>query len=277
LAKLTDPAIVEAVLNLVLNHAALERSRPFVLGICGSQGSGKSTLSAILQEDLTARGLPTVVLSLDDIYKTRAERDSMARLHHPLFRTRGVPGTHDVSLALDILCALENGQPAPLPRFDKAADNRADPSLWGMAPADTRVLIFEGWFVGVRPAAEVPDPAPLNALEAAEDPQGTWRQLAEQALRDDYQSLFARLDALVLLAAPDFDVVLSWRIQQEHALRANGRGGMTDEEVGVFIQHYERLTRRILTEMPEYADLVIDLDQFRVARAIRHRKSFNRD
>jgi D-glycerate 3-kinase len=90
---------------------------------------------------------------------------SLARSDHPHFGTRGAPGTHDVALALDVLSALAPGEPASLPRFDKARDDRADPALWGMAPADTRVLILEGWFVGARPETGTPDPAPLNDVE----------------------------------------------------------------------------------------------------------------
>jgi len=265
LAQQSDPATLEAVRALVLAKAALGEKCPFVLGLCGSQGSGKSTLSACLQADLNARGLPTAVLSIDDIYKTRAAREAMARQLHPLFRTRGVPGTHDVPLAHGILDTLERGEAARLPRFDKGSDDRAAADQWCMAPAGIRVLILEGWCAGARAAAAPPDPAPLNALEAEHDPQGRWRAMVEQALREEYQPLFARMDALVLLAAPDFDVVLGWRLQQEHALRAAGRGGMSDAEVATFIQHYERLTRRILAEMPAYADLVIRLDHQRRA------------
>lgn len=262
------PEIIAAMRRLVMNHPALMVSRPFVLGLCGSQGSGKSTVSANLQADLAASGLPTAVLSLDDIYKTKAERVSLARSLHPHFRTRGVPGTHDVPLALEVLAALGRGEAAPLPRFDKAHDDRADQAVWGMAPADTRVLILEGWFVGARPETGTPELAPLNGVEA-DDAQGLWRARIEQALREEYQVLFAHIDALAFLAAPGFDVVLAWRMEQEHDLRASDHCGMSDGEICTFIQHYERLTRRILNEMPAYADLVIALDAQRRPLAIR--------
>ena len=66
--------------------------RPIVAGLCGAQGSGKSTMSARLARHLDAVGLPTAVLSLDDFYLTRAERAAIGRTVHPLLETRGVPG-----------------------------------------------------------------------------------------------------------------------------------------------------------------------------------------
>ncbi|MET0983890.1 MAG: kinase, partial [Steroidobacteraceae bacterium] len=43
----------------------------------------------------------------------------------------------------------------------------------------------------------------------------------------------------------------------------NAAGVMTDEQLRWFIQHYERLTRHILAEMPARANVVIELDEYR--------------
>nr|WP_157602713.1 kinase [Sphingomonas sp. PR090111-T3T-6A] len=233
--------------------------RPLVLGLCGAQGSGKSTLAAGLAE----RFERTAILSLDDLYRTKAERAALARTVHPLFATRGVPGTHDVPLGLATFAALDRGEAAALPRFDKACDDRAPADQWGHAPAGTRLLIFEGWCVGARPEAEEALAAPINALEREEDADGIWRRAVNAALAGDYQRLFARIDRLMLLAAPGFEVVQGWRIEQERALRGrtapDAPGLMSDAKVARFIQHYERLTRHILTEMPGRADRVARL------------------
>jgi D-glycerate 3-kinase len=234
--------------------------RPFVLGLCGSQGSGKSTLSAALARNLCAAGFGCVTLSLDDLYKTRAERERMGREVHPLFATRGPPGTHDLDLAFTLLAALERGEAGRLPRFDKARDDRRPESEWGAAPADTQVVILEGWFIGAWPEPVQALAKPINALEREEDGEGRWRAFANAALADDYQRLFARIDLLVLLAAPGFEIVRRWRGEQEARLRDEGRGGMSEAELDRFVQHYERLTRHILADMPGYADLVIRLD-----------------
>ena len=73
----------------------------------------------------------------------------------------------------------------------------------------------------------------------------------------------------MLLAAPDWAVVAKWREQQEAALRAGGGAAvMSAAEVARFIQHYERLTRWMLAEMPDRADLVVRLGPDREVLAI---------
>src|SRR6187397_1657911 len=99
--------------------------RPRVIGINGAQGSGKTTLCRFLEALLVEHNLRTVTLSLDDLYLTRAERQDLAMHEHPLFATRGVPGTHDVALGEAILDDLLAGRTAALPRFDKSVDDRA--------------------------------------------------------------------------------------------------------------------------------------------------------
>ncbi len=251
----------EALANVVTDWLLpqLQGARPFVLGLCGAQGSGKSTLASALADRIEG----TAILSLDDLYRTKAEREALARTVHPLFATRGVPGTHEVALGLVTLDALERGEAAPLPRFDKARDDRAPQDQWGRARAGTRLLIFEGWCVGARPEPEETLAEPINALEREEDADGVWRRAANAALAGDYQRLFARIDRLMLLEAPGFDVVRNWRIEQEHDLRAHAVPGapglMSDAQVARFIQHYERLTRHILAEMPSHADAVAGL------------------
>lgn len=230
------------------------------IGICGAQGSGKSTLAAALAEQLALRGVRVAALSLDDLYLTRAERQTLAHEAHPLFATRGVPGTHDVALGLATLDALARGEPAPLPRFDKACDDRAPPAAWPHAPGATEVLLLEGWCLGARPQDGAALVEPVNALEGDEDPDGVWRAYANAALDGDYRQLFGRIDRLVFLAAPSWDVVAAWREQQEAELRTKGGSAVMDaDQVARFIQHYERLTRLMLATMPDQADLTVQL------------------
>lgn len=257
-----DPAVVAAMRALVDDGLA-QGARPLVLGICGAQGSGKSTLAAALAEDLARSGKACAVLSLDDLYLTRAERQRLGREVHPLLATRGPPGTHDVDLGIAVLDALRAGTAVRLPRFAKAKDDRCDPSAWPEVTGQCDVVLFEGWCVGARPQPTEALAEPFNRLEAAEDGDGTWRRFVNTALGGPYQDLFARVDRLVLLQAPGFDVVMDWRLEQEEELRArspDAPGLMSREQVARFISHYERITRHILEEMPDRADLVLRLD-----------------
>jgi D-glycerate 3-kinase len=239
-----------------------------VVGLCGTQASGKSTLVASLAHLLRAHGLQVALLSIDDLYLGHAERQELARRVHPLLATRGVPGTHDVALGLEILGALAAGRDIELPAFDKAQDDRRSPGSGTRVPPGAQVLLFEGWCVGARPQPEAQLAEPVNALERESDPDGRWRRFANQQLAGEYQRLFARLDWLILLKAPGFESVLAWRTLQEHKLRdrlvAEGQPlarVMSDGQVAHFIAHYERLTRHILEEMPGRADDVIPVER----------------
>lgn len=238
--------------------------RPLILGMCGSQGSGKSTLARGLIDRL---GVRAATLSLDDLYLGKAARAGLARDIHPLLATRGVPLTHDVALGCTILDAVKAGQPVRLPRFDKASDEPLPETRWEAIDGPLDLLIFEGWCVGAMAQDESDLAAPINDLEREHDADGRWRRAVNAALAGPYQALFARIERLVLLAAPGFEVVRGWRTQQEAELRATlaalGRDpvlAMTDAQVARFIQHYERITRAILAEMPGRADLTLNLD-----------------
>ncbi|WP_309623733.1 kinase [Novosphingobium sp.] len=254
-----DPHLLDLLCRRI-TAAAAQHTGLLVVGICGAQGSGKSTLVAALAARLNQQGTACAALSLDDLYLRRAERAQLARDVHPLLATRGVPGTHDVALGMATIAALDRGEPAKLPRFDKGRDDRADEADWTCAPRGTQVLLLEGWCVGARPQGQVALIEPINALEAAEDREAIWRGYANAALAGAYQDLFGRIDLLILLAAPGWDVVAKWREEQEQVLRtAAAPRAMDPPEIARFIQHYERLTRWILTELPGRADLLVRL------------------
>jgi D-glycerate 3-kinase len=240
-----------------------------VAGVCGAQGSGKSTAVKFLKLLLEDAGARVAVLSLDDLYLTREERAALAERVHPLLGTRGPPGTHDVALGLavlDGLTALDPRARTPLPRFDKALDTRAPPSEGDVFVGSADIVLFEGWCVGAVAQDEADLADPLNALERTRDTGGVWRRHVNAALAGPYQELFGRTGVLVLLEAPAFEAVLACRTEQERKLRARAAAGsrvMSDAEVAVFIQHYERLTRHILAEMPGRCDVRISLGEDR--------------
>jgi D-glycerate 3-kinase len=240
----------------------------FLLGINGAQGTGKSTLASFLDCALeSGPDWQTAILSIDDFYLGREERNHLSNSVHPLLRTRGVPGTHDVAKlqsCIEQLRNLQDGDTMVLPRFDKAQDDRAGKETWPSITGPVDLIILEGWCVGSRPQSSKDLQQALNSLEENEDVLGEWRLYVNEQLAGAYQDLFSQIDALVFLQAPDFDVVYRWRLEQEKKLAAttnnDGIGIMDSEELARFIQHYERLTLENLAHLPERADVVLELN-----------------
>lgn len=239
---------------------------PFFVGVNGAQGSGKSTLcsllSYLLQEGFALR---VATLSIDDIYLTRQQRLTLAEQQHPLLKTRGVPGTHDVALGCELfhqLCA-DRGSVA-LPQFDKSIDDRAASQCWPTVTLPVEIVLFEGWCVASQPQSPEQLVTPINALEAEEDKDGHWRHFVNQQLAENYPALFDYLDCLIMLQVPDFSKVLEWRSLQEQKLKE--RHGeqphvMDQQALQRFIMHYERVTRANLAELPTRSDLLLKLDE----------------
>ena len=232
---------------------------PLLAGICGPQGSGKSTMAAFVAAMLEAQGLPTAILSLDDLYLDPEDRPVHV---HPLFATRGVPGTHDVALGETVIDRLFAGETS-IPRFDKATDRRRPQAEWDHFAGPAAIVLFEGWCVGAEPQDPTALAEPINRLEREEDPDGVWRGHANRALASDYRRLFARLGFLVYLAPPSFEAVLGWRTLQEEKLRArvgDGAAGLMDAAaLARFVMHYERITRHVAATLPARSDLVAAL------------------
>jgi D-glycerate 3-kinase len=208
------------------------------------------------------RGLRVAVISIDDFYLGRDQRQRLAREVHPLLATRGPPGTHDLGLALETMEGLRAGRAIRLPRFDKLADDRLPVAQWPTAEQRCDFVLLEGWFLKTPP--QNPDDLihPVNALERDEDPDGSWRRWCNAALADDYPPLWRTIDALWFLQGPGFEVVPEWRWQQEQTLRAAypGRAAMTRAEVARFVQFFERVSRQALRTLPAIAERTLPLD-----------------
>ncbi len=247
-----------------------QQQTPMVVGLHGGQGAGKSTLSRLLQVLLGEGFDKTVVtLSIDDLYLTRAERQRLAQQVHPLLATRGVPGTHDVELGIDLLAQLKQSREVAvrMVQFDKATDDRQDESRWPTIVTPVDIIFFEGWCVGAVAQAEEELQPAMNELEARQDADGRWRQYVNHQLQTGYQKLFALIDRLIMLKVPSMEQVLQWRLLQEYKLARSltGKQGpsrlMSEAQLRHFIMHFERLTRASLKEMPQHADVVLSLDE----------------
>jgi len=253
-----EPDFVAEVLDDALAHGSR------VYGIAGLQGSGKSTLAAQMAALGRERGLRVVAFSIDDCYLGRRERLRLGRNAHSLLATRGPPGTHDVKLACGTLDALRAGRPTALPRFDKIADRRLPPSRWQRIEGPVDLVVFEGWFLKVPPEERAALLAPVNPLEREADPNGTWREYCNLALAA-YAPLWKRIDRLLFLQGPGFEVVPAWRWQQEATLQAAhpARAAMRRDAVERFVLFFERVSRHAQRTLPAIAERTVRIDAAR--------------
>jgi D-glycerate 3-kinase len=220
-------------------------ARTPILGIAGAQGSGKSWLARS-----AADAVPGAIhLSLDDFYLSSSARRILADSVHPLFATRGVPGTHDLTqlnAALDALLSARPDSETRLPSFDKLADEPQPLDAWPRFAGRPSAIIFEGWCLGALPQNEHDLASPVNELESEEDAEGVWRRAANAHLASDYARLFARLDSTLFLQAPSFAVVHNWRCQQEETALGRSLTEAERQRIARFIAFFERITRSML-------------------------------
>jgi len=262
--------------SLYLHHGGA--SRPLLVAVNGSQGSGKTTVCDYLATALHANhDIAVVALSLDDFYLTREQRRQLAARVHPLLATRGVPGTHDMALlgrTLDALLAPVQPEPVQVPRFDKSVDDRRPSIDWERVEGRVDLVLLEGWCMGVRPQSAAELAPAVNELERLEDPSGNWRRYVNEALERDFLPLYNRVDRWVMLQAPSFSCVQRWRLEQEQKLasKTGGRGdGLMDAaQVGRFIQYYQRLTQACLDQLPSSVNYLYTLDEQRQVMACLH-------
>ena len=184
-----------------------------IIGITGSQGSGKTPFAQSLVTSLRSRKPLTVSLSLDDFYLSKTARVELAESVHPLLATRGVPGT-----------------------FDKARDDRGPNKS-----AYVGKLVLEGWCLGAAAQSVQDLREPVNDLEREEDSSGEWRYWVNSQIQSRYHRLWQKIDFWIRLIPPSFTSVFEWRKKQEEQLDIRKR--MSDTDLKRFIQHYERLTR----------------------------------
>ena len=254
------------LVNLIINKTNQSETAT-IIGISGAQGTGKTSLSELLEKILRAKNLNVVKFSIDDFYLTKMERQSLAVKVHPLLQTRGIPGTHDTILLsekLDQLAKPDNSSIIQIPRFNKASDDRYSEKEWQIIQPPADLIIIEGWFVGAPPLDFDFLKKPVNELEAAEDIDCKWRNFMTKQLEENYQSIFDQIELLIFLKAPSFEQIFEWRNLQEEKLRkrvGHSQRLMSKPELNRFIQHYERLTRHCLRKLPKKADVVFNLNE----------------
>lgn len=272
---------IEYLIPFIESHF-LKTSEPFIIGVSGPQGSGKSYLSRALSDQLN-KIYPkylSVDLSTDDFYLSYEDQQILQTQSQPtnwIVSGRGPPGTHDLPLLNEIIDRIKHRDlNISIPRYDKSSHqgkgDRFDPSQWTKLSRPVDILIIEGWFNGYKALT-------VNKLLAK------WQQINDPNLMtvvtpndltfvneslSKYETIWDLFDSFIYLSTSNLKNVYQWRIEQEHVLKlSNGGVGMTDEQVVKFIDrympcyllYYDELIEHGYLKKGQNLQLVIDKDR----------------
>jgi len=244
-----------------------KKGETLILGFSGGQGSGKTTVTGILKIILKKFFKRRIhVSSIDDFYKTLEDRNKISNKIHPLLKTRGVPGTHDINLVKNFFNIIRKKKfkKIKLPKFEKAMDNRLEKKYWFNIKQKPEIVILEGWCVGARPQSNSLIKRPINILEKYEDKDLKWRKYVNEKLKKEYKKLFVMIDHLIFMKIPNFKVVFKWRLLQEIKLKKKSYSNkkiMSYNEIKRFIMFYERITLQMMKDLSKSASIVMSLNK----------------
>ena len=242
-----------------------EKGKTLFLGLSGWQGSGKTTLASILKIILRKFFKRKVyTISIDDFYKTLKERNKMSQNIHPLFKTRGVPGTHDINLIRKFFTFIKRRKfkKFKTPKFDKSIDDRVKKEYWTSIKKRPEIIILEGWCVGAKPQSNSLIKNSINILEKNEDKNLAWRNYVNKKLKNEYKKIFSMIDHLIFIKVPNFNMVLKWRLLQERKLKKKSylnKKIMSHAQIKRFVMFYERITLQMIKDLSKCSSMVIFL------------------
>ena len=251
---------IEDKLIPIINYICSSKSKKFLFG--GSQGIGKSSFINIISKTIEKfYNKRILLLSLDNYYLSKKQRLLLSRKKHKLLITRGVPGTHNIEkLVKNINQFNKEKYPITIPLFDKLTDDKSK-SIKMKTKFD--ILFLEGWCCG---SSEIPKKIlykNINNLEKIKDPKYQWRNFYNNKLKMEYKKLFKLFDELIFLKTSSFDNVFKWRFKQEKYNQSKNKKSkrMSADEIKIFIQHYEKLTKWMLKDLNKKAQIVIKFEK----------------
>ena len=258
----------------------VRKKKPYILGLAGGQGTGKTTISSIISIILRKYfKLNVFKISIDDFYKTRKERFLLSQKVHPSLMTRGVPGTHDINIMLDFFKRAKSKKfrTLKLPKFNKAIDDRFKKKLWYSIKKRPDVIIFEGWCVGARAEKNNTLKKAINSLEKTDDLKLIWRRFVNKQLKSKYKKLYSQLNCLLFLKANNFSLLQKWRLKQEKKLwlknkKSSNNKIMSKKDVINFMQTYQRITQNMFRHAPKYASIIFNLNSNHQIKSVTYKK-----
>ena len=250
-------------LSFWIENKYKQKRKTLFLGLSGGQGSGKTTVVKVLKIILKKFFKRKIyVSSIDDFYKTLKDRSKMSYTTHPLFKTRGVPGTHDINLLKKFFYFIKKKKfkKFKLPKFDKSIDDRLKKKYWPNMKKKTRNSNIRRLVCWSETSTKFFNKKPINILEKYEDKDLIWRKYVNEKLKKEYKKLFAMIDYYIFMKIPNFNMVFKWRLLQENKLRKKSRYRkkiMSYNEIKRFIMFYQRITLQMIKDLSKSAAVVM--------------------
>ncbi|EAR87527.1 glycerate kinase (macronuclear) [Tetrahymena thermophila SB210] len=203
-----------------------------ISGVLGVQGAGKTTFSNLIQRIGEQDGKNVMVFSIDDFYLSYEDRLKLQE-KDPRIKYRGPPGTHDINSLYQVFKQInEQKLPINIPIFDKSLHNgQGDINGYKNYPQLPDIVIFEGWFIGLR-ECQLKQLNPINNendLQFAKD--------CQEKLKE-YYKLWDSLHSLLIITPEDYNFSRQWRKDAEHKMIAKTGKGMTDEQLDQFVDYF---------------------------------------
>ncbi|KAJ3254591.1 hypothetical protein HK103_007076 [Boothiomyces macroporosus] len=186
------------------------KKRPLVIGINGPQVNSLSSYFPSL-----------LYFSMDDLYIPYSQQQTQT---HPLLKQRGLPGTIDWKLGVQVISDLIDGKATRIPKYEKSLHSGKGDRLpidqWPVAQKP-QIILLEGWCLGFQ---AVDSPPPELAL-------------VNDHLKE-FNQLYSYLDYFVQLKTRDIEIVYEWRWEQEEMMINEKGSGMDKSQVKDFVDRF---------------------------------------
>lgn len=275
---------VEFISGIIQKHDFSTLKQPLIIGLSGPQGSGKSYLTSHLVQELMTGypDLKIVQFLMDDLYLTHDEQQQLTtdsiKEDNKLLQGRGLPGTHDLKLGVDIFDQLNARKlQVKIPFYDKSLFNgegdRASIDKWTVVNGHVDIVLFEGWFNGFQALSS--DVLRYKYLTSDVDHSVLKKhrlyhlELINETLKQ-YENIWKLFNYFIYVRTESVQDVYVWRLQQEHNLKKLTGLSMTDDQVKIFVDRYMPVYELCYTKMCERGcidksgrnlELLIDVDR----------------
>ena len=248
-----------------------KKNRKVFIVLSGAQGSGKTTLTRNLKYKL-AKNYKVLSLSIDDFYLSKRDREILSSSSSQLFKTRGVPGTHNIKNLEKVLKIFKSGKSRAfsIPIFSKAKDD-IEKRRKNLLKFPYDFFLLEGWCNGYRGEINKNLNKPINLLEKRFDKSRIWRKNVNIFSKIYYLKIYKKADFSIFLKVPSFNKVFYWRKKQEMQIPKKYR--MSPRKIKEFVCFYERITKNLLFNFKKYFDCYITIDKFHNYKSLTYKNA----